>query len=161
VKLLLDQASGAILTKQAADAYPKECCGLLVGRDEGQDLRVTRVVPSANLDPAGGTRAFEIDPALILEWTKRLRGTPERLIGHYHSHPDGPAQPSATDLDHAWEPGRIWLILGVRGGPEGPSGGRLAAFRYEEEGEAKAFVPVALAAVPAGPDPDSSDPSQA
>jgi proteasome lid subunit RPN8/RPN11 len=33
------------------------------------------------------------------------------LIGHYHSHPNGPAEPSPRDLAAA-EPGRLWLIIG-------------------------------------------------
>lgn len=35
------------------------------------------------------------------------------IIGHYHSHPDGPAAPSATDLSMAYEPKMIWLICRV------------------------------------------------
>jgi proteasome lid subunit RPN8/RPN11 len=107
-------------------------------------LTVTKVLPSVNQDPAGGARAFEVDPALILTWHKRLRGTPERILGHYHSHPDEPARPSATDLARAWEPGMIWLIVGVgRGLTE------IAAFQYQEEGRGPAtrrsFEPVRMA----------------
>lgn len=132
------------LRDQAQAAYPKECCGLLIGREDGPDLVVTRVQPSVNQDPDGGARAFEVDPALILSWHKRLRGTAERIIGHYHSHPDEPARPSATDLERAWEPGMIWLILSVGRGQLT----ELGAFRYVEEGREPArrrgFEPVEL-----------------
>ena len=33
------------------------------------------------------------------------------MIGHYHSHPNGSAEPSPRDLAAA-EPGRLWLIIG-------------------------------------------------
>ena len=144
MSLRINSAERASLRDQAQLAYPKECCGLLIGREEGPDLLVTRVLPSMNQDPDGGARAFEVDPALILAWHKRLRGTPERIIGHYHSHPNEPARPSVTDLDRAWEPGMIWLILSVGRGKLT----ELGAFRYSEEGRGPAmrrgFEPVEL-----------------
>ena len=47
---------------------------------------------------------------------RRLRGGAERMIGHYHSHPDHPASPSRHDLEMAFEPDLIWLITSVIGG---------------------------------------------
>jgi proteasome lid subunit RPN8/RPN11 len=151
--LRLDTGLRDQLRGEAQAAYPKECCGLLIGRDAATkarnvspdgDLVVTRVLPSINRDPAGGARAFEVDTELILTWHKRLRGTPERILGHYHSHPDQPARPSATDLDRAWEPGMVWLILSVGRGKRT----EIAAFRYEEEGRAaslrRGFAPLEL-----------------
>lgn len=168
VTLRIGPAQRAELRDHAQAAYPRECCGLLIGKDESAGLEatpdlvvtrvtpdlvvtratpnlvVTRVLPSVNQDPDGGTRAFEVDPALILTWHKRLRGTPERIIGHYHSHPNEPARPSATDLERAWEPGMIWLILSLGRGQLT----ELGAFRYMEEGHGPAlrrgFEPVAL-----------------
>ena len=150
VPLIIATAQRATLRDQAQRAYPKECCGLLIGREDGAELVVSRrlvvtqVQPSVNQDPDGGARAFEVDPALILYWHKRLRGTAERIIGHYHSHPNEPARPSVTDLDRAWEPGMIWLILSVGRGKLT----ELGAFRYTEEGRGPAlrrgFEPVEL-----------------
>ncbi|HEY4134290.1 MAG TPA: M67 family metallopeptidase [Alphaproteobacteria bacterium] len=150
-RLLLDADRQAALKRHAIDAYPKECCGLLVGHERDGDLVVSEIVPSRNLDAAGGARAFEVDPALILDWQKRLRGGPERIIGHYHSHPDEHAEPSATDLARAWEPGQVWLIMTVLGGLPaegviGPLVGPIMAFRYAEEGADRAFEPLELAA---------------
>jgi len=34
-----------------------------------------------------------------------------RLVGHYHSHPNGSTEPSPRDLAAA-EPGKLWLIMG-------------------------------------------------
>lgn len=97
-------------------ACPAECCGLLVGRepDPGSDTwHVTRVEPSDNLAPNGRNDRFEVDPRLRLRLQKELRDGPDTLIGVYHSHPGGPAQPSVTDLESAWEPSLIWLITAV------------------------------------------------
>lgn len=101
----------------AAEAsYPDEACGLLVGRwSAAGHCRLRRAVPSANLAPDPSV-AFEIDPALRLDLQRRLRGGGQRVVGLYHSHPDGPARPSARDLARAWEPGLLWLILSVPAG---------------------------------------------
>ena len=106
--------------RQIADAaeaaYPKECCGLLVGRDgDGDGLEVREIHPSANLAPGGHDR-FEVDPGLRFDLQRRLRGGPDRVIGLYHSQPDHPARPSRTDLKEAWEPELVWLIVAVERG---------------------------------------------
>jgi proteasome lid subunit RPN8/RPN11 len=150
-RLLLDETQQAQLARHALDAYPAECCGLLIGAELANgDLRVREIAPSANLDVAGGARAFEVDPRLILDWQKRTRGTDLRILGHYHSHPDEPAEPSPTDLARAWEPGQVWLIMTVLGGlPDegviGPLVGPITAFLYAESGASRAFDPLELA----------------
>ncbi len=99
----------------AEAAWPAECCGLLVGRSRGRDIHVAEVAPSDNVAASGHDR-FEVDPALRLGLEKRLRGGRDRVVGLYHSHPNGSAMPSATDLGSIWEPDLIWLITGVLDG---------------------------------------------
>jgi proteasome lid subunit RPN8/RPN11 len=99
------------LADAAEAAFPHECCGLVLGTGR-RTIRVTRLLPAANLAPSGGTR-FELDPRVRLAAERGTRGTAERVVGHYHSHPDGSALPSPTDLAEAWEPELIWLIVGV------------------------------------------------
>ncbi|WP_249209075.1 M67 family metallopeptidase [Magnetospirillum sulfuroxidans] len=111
----------AQLTKQMVDAaeaaFPAEACGLIIGRGKGQLIRVTRVVPAENLLAETPDR-FELDPATRIAVEKDLRdsGTKDRIIGHYHSHTDGTAEPSATDRAMAFEPEMAWLIVGVLDG---------------------------------------------
>ena len=112
--------SAAILAdieRRAADSAPLEACGLLVGSRTAGGYRITRAVASRNL--AASPDRFEVDPLLQLEWQKRLRGTGEAVIGHYHSHPKGPAEPSARDIDDAHDPELLWLIC--RAGEPGSS----------------------------------------
>lgn len=101
----------------AEAAFPAEACGLVVGRGKGQLLRVTRVVPAANLLAATGDR-FELDPRARLDLERELReaGGRDRIVGHYHSHTDGTAEPSATDRAMAFEPELAWIIVGVLDG---------------------------------------------
>lgn len=108
----------AKLTKQMVDAaeaaFPAEACGLVIGRGKGQLIRVTRVVPADNLRADTGN-CFELDPAVRIAVEKQLRdsGTKDRIIGHYHSHTDGTADPSGTDRAMAYEPDLAWVIIGV------------------------------------------------
>jgi proteasome lid subunit RPN8/RPN11 len=104
----------------AETAYPKECCGLLVGHDDGAGaLMVTRTVLSKNVAKGPRLDQFEIDPQVRFNVMRELESYAEvneprhRIIGHYHSHPNHPAQPSATDLEMAYEPNLVWLITSV------------------------------------------------
>ena len=99
---------------EAVAAYPTECCGLLVGNTNTATVR--RVVPSRNMLAGHGNDRFEIDPQTRINLERALRNTSESIIGHYHSHPDHPAEPSNTDLEMAFEPELIWLIISVSGG---------------------------------------------
>ena len=74
----------------AEEAYPGECCGLLVGhRDDQGGLEVTAIEPSPNVAASGNDR-FEVDPRVRLDVMRALENTPESIIGHYHSHPESP-----------------------------------------------------------------------
>jgi len=101
--------------------HPRECCGLLEGERKPDGYRITVIHPARNLsdDPD----RFEIDPLTHIKAQKlaRLRG--REIIGCYHSHPGGPAQPSAADRAGAGEEDFLWLIAGDEG---------LGAFVYSD-----------------------------
>lgn len=100
----------------ASQCYPLEACGLLSGtRIDDKTVTVTGVHESENVtkrDPATG---FEIDPKLRFDLMRAFeaQGDGTEIIGHYHSHPDHPAEPSATDLSMTYEIDFIWLICSV------------------------------------------------
>ena len=94
------------LIEQAGGAPGREICGLLFGTGTGID----RAEPADNV--AGRPQdTFEIDPRALFAALRAERGGGPRLIGHYHSHPNGRAEPSPRDLAAA-EPGKYWLIIG-------------------------------------------------
>ena len=111
----------ARLRSAAEAAYPGECCGILVGRSGGGDFTVTGVEPSANVAPTGAPDRFEVDPTLHFRLLRGLRGGADAIIGHYHSHPDHEAEPSAADRARAYEPEMVWLITAVAAGKAGAS----------------------------------------
>ena len=128
--LVLTPHQLAAIVYHAEDAYPDEACGLIVGKRLVRGRCVaSRVVVSANLATGDARHRFEVDPALRLRLERELRGSGEAVIGHYHSHPDHPAAPSARDLAEAYEPELAWLIVAVEAGKARACG----AFRLERE----------------------------
>src|SRR5690554_3457562 len=93
------------LLSHAARAFPDEACGILVGRVGSEGVLITRSVPCRNQAPAEERHhRFSIDPRAVINVRRTLRGTPESIVGFYHSHTDGRAVPSSLDLDHI----RLW-----------------------------------------------------
>ena len=93
-------------------AHPHECCGLLLG--DAATATVQEARPAANVANEPRHR-FEIDPTALLAAYKGARTGGPAVIGHYHSHPHGSAQPSVTDAEMAEKRGEYWLIVGSDG----------------------------------------------
>ncbi|MCW5752319.1 MAG: M67 family metallopeptidase [Alphaproteobacteria bacterium] len=114
--LLLGVRDLKALIDAAEAAYPEEACALLVGRrGPGDRIFVERIVQSRNV-AEDRRRRFEVDPGLRIGLERELRGGPLAVVGVWHSHPDGPARLSATDLASAYEPELAWLLTMVAGG---------------------------------------------
>ncbi len=110
----------AEIERAAAAAYPEEACGLLAGRsDEQGGIVVTGFHASANVATTDRRETFEVDPAVRFALMRALEGTGENIVGHFHSHPDHPPEPSAQDLANAFEPELVWLITTVAKGRVG------------------------------------------
>ena len=106
MQLELASEALAALLAHAARVAPHEACGLLLGKG----ARITEARPAGNAapDPA---RHFEIDPQALIDAHRAERGGGPRVIGYYHSHPMGPAEPSATDRAQAAGDGKAWAIV--------------------------------------------------
>ena len=91
---------------EAEAAHPRECCGILLG--EGEAIRA--VMPAANVHPTPGTH-FEIDPQALVTAHREAREGEARVLGYYHSHPNGLARPSSTDEAMATGQGLVWAII--------------------------------------------------
>jgi desampylase len=105
--IVLTSEVHAALLAAARASHPREACGLLLG--EGACITAAR--PARNVHPSPHTH-FEIDPEALIDAHRaaRVPGAPQ-VLGYYHSHPTGPAQPSATDRAMAAGDGRIWAII--------------------------------------------------
>lgn len=92
--------------------YPHECCGALLGREEGADRAVLGLVPLENRREDTPENRFSIEPKDVLRAEKEAMANGWNLIGWYHSHPDSPARPSDYDREHAW-PWYSYIIFQV------------------------------------------------
>lgn len=106
----LSRAVLADMREHAARSQPREACGLLLG----QGSRIALYVPAANVHAQPRTH-FEIDPVALIAAHKAARAGGSQLLGYFHSHPRGPAEPSATDRRMAAHDGAVWAIWGEGG----------------------------------------------
>lgn len=60
---------------------------------------------------ADPTTMFEIDPAALIAAHRAMRSGGHQIIGHFHSHPIGRAEPSVRDAAAASGDGIFWLII--------------------------------------------------
>lgn len=94
----------------AVEALPEECCGVLLGARLEESWRVERALPARNV-AAEPERHFEIDPSVLIAAHRAARAGGAQIVGYYHSHPTGHAEPSATDRAMAAHDERIWAIV--------------------------------------------------
>ena len=85
-----------------------EVCGL-IGSRHGIP---TTCYPVQNVASAPAVR-YELDPRDQVEAMRRMRECNEELFAIYHSHPQSPAEPSATDLASANYPEALYLIISL------------------------------------------------
>jgi proteasome lid subunit RPN8/RPN11 len=106
--MIIRISSGVIetLLREARSALPNECCGLVTG----QPGLAEAAVPAKNVHPDPAT-GFEIDPKTLLATHRNVRAQGRDVIGHYHSHPNGRAEPSRRDAARAVQNGQIWFII--------------------------------------------------
>jgi proteasome lid subunit RPN8/RPN11 len=85
----------AQIEREARATLPNECCGLIEGNIVGDVAHVVALHCMSNLST--DKDRFEIDPAEHIRLMRDLRGSARAIIGCYHSHPNGKAEPSAQD----------------------------------------------------------------
>ena len=102
--LTLPRSIHDAITAHASEGKPNEICGLLRGRNGVATdlLRANNVAPNPIID-------YEVAPEALLavfDW----EDAGDELVAIYHSHPAGPAHPSATDAYKAYHPDTVILI---------------------------------------------------
>jgi proteasome lid subunit RPN8/RPN11 len=133
--LLIAEELREQMRAHASAEYPRECCGILVGRVAGENAEVLHVVAARNVAEGARLRdRYTIEPLAIVRADREARDGGMEIVGFYHSHPDHPAVPSETDRELAWE-GYVYIIVRV----DAKGGGDLRGWRIGESG---AFVEV-------------------
>jgi proteasome lid subunit RPN8/RPN11 len=96
------------IIEHAQACYPLEGCGLIAGPRAGE---AARFIAMDNV--LGSSTAYEMDPAQLIRTMRDLRESGQELVAIYHSHPFGPANPSATDVQRAYYPDAIHVIVSL------------------------------------------------
>jgi proteasome lid subunit RPN8/RPN11 len=131
------------LRTHGEEAYPYECCGALLGVAEAAGWRVSEVVRAANARVDSAHNRYSIAPVELVRIERDARQRGVEIAGFYHSHPDHPAQWSATDLEEAHWLGCVYVITEVARGKAGVTNCFLLTGEREEE---KRFVQIGIEA---------------
>jgi len=110
MNLKLNRDDSKAIDGHALKNFPRECCGLLIGKFGGNVIEVKEVVEAENV--LGSPVAFEADAELVFKAIKLAEKSGLELVGIYHSHPNIAAYVSARDSEimKLW-PGIAWLIV--------------------------------------------------
>lgn len=93
--------------------YPYECCGIIVGKFNGDEKTVTEIIPIINeKEEENRHNRYLIPSKKVLEAELYAIKNGLDIVGFYHSHPDHNAIPSAYDIEHAL-PVYSYLIVSV------------------------------------------------
>jgi proteasome lid subunit RPN8/RPN11 len=100
------------IVAHAREVSPHECCGLIGGIDgkRAQTIYRLRNIASDTLV------SYEAEPEELFAAQRQMRERGEQLLAIYHSHPrSGEPAPSATDVQLAYYPSAVYLIVGLGG----------------------------------------------
>jgi proteasome lid subunit RPN8/RPN11 len=131
--LRLTQAVYDALRAHGEETYPYECCGALLGRSTQEGWQVEAAVRAGNTRTDSAHNRYGIDPAELVKIEREARRQGLGIAGFYHSHPDHPAQWSATDLAEAHWLGCCYVITAVTQGKAATTNSFLLAGATEED----------------------------
>ena len=114
--LKISQSDYAEIRRHGEETYPHECCGVLLGQMDDNVRTVTSTARCGNTRTDSPQNRYNIDPKELVRIQRQARQRSEDIIGFYHSHPDHPAQWSATDLAEAHWIGCSYVITRVASG---------------------------------------------
>jgi proteasome lid subunit RPN8/RPN11 len=113
--LIVQSAELLKIREHGARDYPHECCGVLLGNQDGDSKVITEALALNNAREDSRHNRFIISSKDIVDSEKYARQKGLDLLGFYHSHPDHPARPSEYDREHAW-PWWSYVIVSVQQG---------------------------------------------
>jgi proteasome lid subunit RPN8/RPN11 len=120
------------------ELYPHECCGVLLGRSEGNINTVEAAVRADNTRTDSAHNRYSIAPQQLVKIQRQGRERGWDIVGFYHSHPDHPAHWSSTDLAEAHWLGCSYVITAVSSGEAQQTNSFLLTGSSEDD---KALVP--------------------
>jgi [CysO sulfur-carrier protein]-S-L-cysteine hydrolase len=120
-RALLDE----MVTHARAEA-PNECCGMVASED-GRAVEVYRAV-----NAAASPLRYEIEPADQYRIEMAIEDSGRDLGAIYHSHTRSEPYPSQTDVNLAFHPHALYVIVGLAGGEPDVRAYRIADGRIDD-----------------------------
>jgi proteasome lid subunit RPN8/RPN11 len=115
------------------ETYPHECCGALLGKPGERGWVVADSVRAGNTRTDSAHNRYNIAPIELVRIQRSAREKGLEIAGFYHSHPDHPAQWSATDFAEAHWLGCSYVITSVAKGKAAVTNSFLLAGTTEED----------------------------
>ena len=104
----ISQAFVDELVQHARDEAPNECCGIVAAKD-GKAVKLFRAV-NAEASPV----RYGLDPHDQYRILKEIDEAGWSLEAIYHSHTASPAYPSQTDINLAFYPDSLYVIVSLQ-----------------------------------------------
>lgn len=126
----LTESAAEALVDHATAGAPAEVVGVLAGEREPD--RAVRALRGTNVADRSRSR-YELDPVEQLELLEAVDAAGDEVVGFYHSHPNGPPEPSLTDAERATWKGYVYAIVSLVGGDPTIGAWRWTGDRFESE----------------------------
>ncbi|HEX6655638.1 MAG TPA: M67 family metallopeptidase, partial [Candidatus Limnocylindria bacterium] len=109
--LRLPAAIARAMLDHAQHELPNEACGLVAGDPAAGQVRTFHPARNEHASPL----RFSVDPDDLVRIIYAIEDAGMQMLGIFHSHPRGPAQPSLADVREARYPDAVHLLSGSRG----------------------------------------------
>jgi len=137
MSLTLSQQLYDQLRAHGEETYPHECCGILLGKSDAENLTVAQLMRAGNTRTDSAHNRYNIAPQELIAAQRHARKVGLDIVGFYHSHPDHPAQWSPTDFAEAHWFGCAYVITAIEKGRAQITNSFLLTGANEED---KAFI---------------------
>jgi proteasome lid subunit RPN8/RPN11 len=125
------------LRAHGEETYPHECCGIMLGKADAENISVHQLLRAGNTRTDSAHNRYNIAPQELIAAQREGRKQGLDIVGFYHSHPDHPAQWSATDFAEAHWFGCAYVITAIEKGRAAITNSFLLAGSGEDD---KAFT---------------------
>ncbi len=114
------------IVAHALEDAPNECCGMIAARD-GEAVAVHRAT-----NTAASPFRYELDGMEQYRIQTAIEDAGHELGAIYHSHTRSDPVPSQTDINLAFYPESLYVIVGVKSDEPDVRAWRIADGRYDE-----------------------------
>jgi proteasome lid subunit RPN8/RPN11 len=111
----IEQEAWDAMVRHARATYPNECCGAMLGSNDGADKIVKTSLVLENAFDGSQAERYELRPDDLRKADHEARARGMDLIGIFHSHPDCDAYFSDTDLKNSC-PWYSFVVLSIQNG---------------------------------------------